>query len=56
MKVIALVQDPASIVRYLRRLGLPACELSMAPARAPTYWQSRVLRRRYGQHPDASQA
>jgi hypothetical protein len=38
MKVIALVQDPASIARHFRRLGLPACEPSMAPARAPPYW------------------
>ena len=55
MKVIALVQDPASIARYLRHLGLPTEEPSMAPARGPPFWQSRVLRRRYGP-PDGTQA
>lgn len=56
MKVIALVQDPASIARYLRRLGLPTEEPSMAPARGPPFWQSRVLRRRNGEPPDGNQA
>jgi hypothetical protein len=56
MKVIALVRDPESIARYLRHLGLPTEEPSMAPARAPPFWQSRVLRRRYGEPLDAGQA
>jgi len=56
MKVIALVQDPASIARYLRHLGLPTAEPSMMPARGPPFWQSRVLRRRYGEAPDGTQA
>ena len=56
MKIIALVRDPQSIARYLRHLGLPTEEPSMAPARGPPFWQSRVLRRRYGEPPDAGQA
>jgi len=56
MKVIALVRDPESIARYLRHLGLPTEEPSMAPARGPPFWQSRVLRRRYGEPPNAGQA
>ena len=56
MKVIALVRDPQSIARYLRHLGLPTEEPSMAPARGPPFWGSRVLRRRYGEPPGAGQA
>jgi hypothetical protein len=56
MKVIALVRDPQGIARYLRHLGLPTEEPSMAPARGPPFWQSRVLRRRYGEPPDAAPA
>jgi hypothetical protein len=37
-------------------LGLPTEEAPMAPARGPPFWQSRVLRRRYGERPDAAQA
>jgi hypothetical protein len=56
MKVIALVQNPASIARYFRHLDLPTEEPSMSPARGPPFWQSRVLRRRHGEPPDAGQA
>jgi hypothetical protein len=56
MKVIALVRDPQGIARYLRHLGLPTEEPSMAPAHGPPFWRSRVLRRRYGEPPDAAQA
>jgi hypothetical protein len=56
MKVIALVRDPQGIARYLRHLGLPTEEPSLAPARGPPFWQSRVLRRRYAEPPDAAQA
>jgi ribosomal protein S27AE len=56
MKVIALVRDPEGIARYLRHLGLPTEEPSMAPARGPPFWQSRVLRRRYGEPPGPAQA
>jgi hypothetical protein len=56
MKIIALVQDPESIARYLGHLGLPTEEPPMAPARGPPFWQSRVLRRRYGEPLDAAPA
>ena len=76
MKVIALVQDPQGIARYLRHLGLPTEKPSMAvpsgpwayppcptrasrapvAARGPPFWQSRVLRRRYGEPPNGTQA
>ena len=56
MKVIALVQDPQGIARYLRHLALPTEEPTMAPARGPPFWQNRVLRRRYGEPPDAGQS
>jgi len=55
MEVIALVRDPQGIARYLRHLGFPTEEPSMAPARGPPFWQSRVLRRRYGEPLDVAQ-
>src|SRR5262249_20316345 len=45
-KVIALVRDPAGIVRFLRHLGEPTEPPPLSPARAPPYFNSRVLRRR----------
>src|SRR5450759_1353107 len=56
LKLIALVQDPEGIARYLRHLGLPTEAPAMAAARGPPFWQSRVLRRRYGESPDAAEA
>ena len=44
------------IARYLRHLGLPTEVPPMAPARGPPFWQSRVLRRRYGEPPDPAEA
>ena len=46
MKLLALVRDPAGIARFLTALGLPTTAPPLAPARAPPYWQSRVLRRK----------
>jgi hypothetical protein len=45
-KVIALVPDPAGIARFLRHLGEPTEPPPPSPARAPPYFQSRVVRRR----------
>jgi hypothetical protein len=45
MKLLALVRDPEGIARFLAALGLPTTAPAFAPARAPPYWQSRVLRR-----------
>ena len=46
MKLLALVRDPEGIARFLTALGLPTTAPPLAPARAPPYWQSRVLRRK----------
>jgi len=46
MKLLALVRDPEGVARFLTALGLPTTAPTMAPARAPPYWQSRVLRRK----------
>jgi Putative transposase len=56
MKLVALVKDPENIARYLRHLGLPTDAPPVAPARGPPFWQSTVLRRRYGVPPDAAEA
>jgi hypothetical protein len=56
LKLIALVQDPEGIARYLRHLGLPTEVPAMGAARGPPFWQSRVLRRRYGEPPGEAEA
>ena len=45
MKLLAMVKEPASIVRYLARTGEPTEVPSRSPGRGPPYWKSRVLRR-----------
>ncbi len=55
MRLVALVQEPENIARYLRHLGLPSEVPALAAARGPPFWQSRVLRRRYGMPPDTAQ-
>jgi len=47
MKLLALVRDPRGIARYLAHLGESTEVPPLAPARAPPYWQSTILRRRY---------
>lgn len=37
--------------RPLRHLGLPTDVPQLSPARGPPFWQSTVLRRRYGLRP-----
>ncbi len=46
MKIIALVNSPASIERFLRHLGEPSEPPPLEPARAPPYYRSRVRRHR----------
>ncbi len=46
MKLLTLVRDPEGIARFLTALGLPTTAPALAPARAPPYWQSHVLRRK----------
>jgi hypothetical protein len=45
-KIIALVKDQEGITRFLRHLGEPTEPPQLSPARAPPYFQSRILRRR----------
>jgi hypothetical protein len=45
MKLVSLVQEPDNIARFLRGLGLPHEPPPRAPARAPPYYGSPVIRR-----------
>ena len=56
MRLVALVKDAENIARYLRHLGLPTDVPPLAPARGPPFWESTVLRRRYGEPSDAADA
>ena len=56
MRLVALVKDAQRVARYLTYLGEPTEPPPLAPARGPPFWQSIVLRRRYGEHPDAHEA
>jgi hypothetical protein len=49
MKLRALLMTTASIERYLRCLGEPVDPPTLAPARDPPYFKSRVIRRRLGE-------
>jgi hypothetical protein len=44
MRLVALVQEPENIARYLRHLGLTTEVPALAAARGPPFWQSRILR------------
>lgn len=46
MRLIALIEDPASIARYLAGTGELTELPRRSPSRGPPYWKSRVLRRR----------
>jgi hypothetical protein len=46
MKLIALVTEAKSIVRYLTKLGEPTDVPSRFAGRGPPYWKSTVLRRK----------
>jgi Putative transposase len=45
MKLLALVEDPASIARTLAAAGEATEVPRRSPGRGPPYWKSRVLRR-----------
>jgi hypothetical protein len=49
MKLRALVMTSAGIERYLRWLGESVEPPTLAPARDPPYFKSRVIRRRLGE-------
>ena len=48
MKLVALVTQPKSIVRYLAKLGEPIDVPTRSTSRGPPYWKSTVLRRKAG--------
>jgi len=49
MKLRALVMTTASIERYLSWLGEPIEPPTLAPARDPPFFTSRIIRRRLGE-------
>jgi len=54
MNLLALVQGPASIARYLATGGEATEVPQRSPGRGPPYWKSRVLRRQaLGEEDDA---
>jgi hypothetical protein len=54
-RLVAFVPaDLASAARFLRQRGEPTEPPSRAPARAPPYWQSKIVRR-HSEHEQSSQ-
>ena len=45
MRLLALVQEPANVARFLAAMGEPTELPRRTPGRGPPYWKSRVLRR-----------
>jgi hypothetical protein len=45
MRLLALVQQPANVARFLAAMGEPTELPRRSPGRGPPYWKSRVLRR-----------
>jgi hypothetical protein len=45
LKLLAVVTEPKSVARFLKRMGEPTEPPRRLPARGPPYWKSRVLRR-----------
>jgi hypothetical protein len=45
MRLLALVEEPASVARFLAAMGEPTELPRRSPPRGPPYWKSRVLRR-----------
>jgi hypothetical protein len=44
MRLLAMVEDPANITRFLARVGEATEAPRRSPPRGPPYWKSRVLR------------
>jgi hypothetical protein len=54
MKLLAMVQDPANVARFLTAVGEATEVPRRSPGRGPPYWKSRVLRRQtLGEEDDA---
>ena len=45
MRLVAILEDPARIARYLASTSEPTELPERSPSRGPPYWKSRVLRR-----------
>ena len=45
MRLLAMVEDPANVARYLAAVGEATEVPPRSPGRGPPYWNSRVLRR-----------
>jgi len=45
MRLLAMVEDPANIARFLAAVGEATEVPPRSPGRGPPYWKSRVLRR-----------
>jgi hypothetical protein len=45
MRLLAMIQEPASIARYLAAVGETTEVPRRSPSRGPPYWKSQVLRR-----------
>jgi hypothetical protein len=56
MRLLAMVEEPANIARYLAAVGEATAVPSRSPGRGPPYWKSRVLRRRVLGDDDDGQA
>jgi hypothetical protein len=54
MRLLAVITDLARAARLLRHRGEPTEPPSRAPARAPPYWQSKIVRR-HSEHEQFSQ-
>jgi len=45
MRLLAMVEEPASVARFLAPMGEATEVARRSPGRGPPYWNSRVLRR-----------
>jgi uncharacterized protein YbaR (Trm112 family) len=45
MRLLAMVEEPANVARFLAAMGEPTELPRRSPGRGPPYWKSRVLRR-----------
>ena len=50
MKLKSFLTNPKSLQRLLTQLGEPTEVQGKAPARAPPYFASKVVRRHFGEH------
>ena len=54
MRLLAMVEEPASVARFLAPMGEATEVARRSPGRGPPYWKSRVLRRQaLGEEDDA---